>query len=152
MQQQLLQTKPTNRSKTAATQAALKGTCLIVEDSEFDSAKMSRIITKTLGGVKVTVAPTLGQARERLMQGDTNLILLDNNLPDGLGANFVQELARDPQLSQIPVIMVSDWPSPFMWQKAASAGVFYVVNKAEFDARYVHATLKMAQERRAKMN
>ena len=132
--------------------AASKPSCLIVEDSEFDSEKLSRIINRTLNDAQVSVATTLDRARKALSKGGTDLILLDNNLPDGLGANFVQELAKDPKLAQIPVIMVSDWPSPFMWQKAASAGVFYVVNKSEFDARYIHATLKMAQERREKMN
>ena len=131
---------------------AFNGKCLIIEDSEFDSIKLTRVISKITSKMQIRVAPTLQEARTELAEGDTTLILLDNNLPDGLGANFVQELARDDLLSHIPVIMVSDWPSPFMWQKAASAGVFYVVNKNEFDERYIHATLKMARERREKLN
>jgi len=132
--------------------AVPSGTCLIIEDSEFDSQKLTRILNKTLDRMDVAVATTLQSAREALAGSQTALILLDNNLPDGLGANFVQELADDDRLSHIPVIMVSDWPSPFMWQKAASAGVFYVVNKSEFDGRYIEATLKMAQERSARVN
>ncbi|WP_386629596.1 hypothetical protein [Sulfitobacter geojensis] len=44
-------------------------------------------------------------------------------------------------LPEIPVIIVSDWPSPFMWEKASTAGVAYVLSKTEFDGRYVHAVL-----------
>jgi CheY-like chemotaxis protein len=73
--------------------------------------------------------------------------LLDNNLPDGLGANFALELAEDPKLAQIPVILVSDWPSPFMWEKAQSAGLAYVLSKTEFDSRYVHAVMSLMTTR-----
>lgn len=149
MQQHLIETRPIS---TVDATLMPKGACLIIEDSEFDSRKMQRIIQRSLSGVEISVASTLSSAREALLSTPTDLILLDNNLPDGLGANFVQELAKDDRLSKIPVIMVSDWPSPFMWQKAASAGVFYVVNKNEFDERYIHATLKMARERREKLN
>lgn len=117
------------------------GSCLIVEDSAFDRLRMIRVVNRSVRKMRVQVADTLQSARRTLAQQDISLILLDNNLPDGLGADFVQELAKDPRLASIPVIMVSDWPSPFMWEKAASAGVAYVLNKTEFDGRYVVAAL-----------
>lgn len=123
-------------------------TCLIVEDSSFDIEKMQRVLARAHCGLDVTVATTLASARAALAEGDAALILLDNNLPDGLGTNFAIELAQDERLAHIPVIMVSDWPSPFMWEKAASAGVRYVLSKREFDARYVHAALRPAQTER----
>tara|TARA_R110002074_G_scaffold209291_1_gene378237 strand:- start:961 stop:1386 length:426 start_codon:yes stop_codon:yes gene_type:complete len=129
-----------------------QATCLIVEDSEFDSEKLTRVINKSLGKMKVEIATTLRSARRVLSQAEMSLILLDNNLPDGLGANFALELSRDARLANIPVILVSDWPSPFMWEKAASAGVFYVLNKGEFDGRYVHEALKLGLKRRREMN
>jgi len=141
----------TTRSKTPEALAA-QGKCLIVEDSEFDSIKLSRVIAGCTKEMRICVAATLKEAREELAEGTTSLILLDNNLPDGLGANFVQELANDAALSQIPVIMVSDWPSPFMWEKASAAGVFYVLNKTEFDGRYVKSALKKGEKRRMRMN
>ncbi|MEW9919954.1 response regulator [Marimonas sp. MJW-29] len=116
--------------------------CLIVEDSAFDREKLSRVMRKTRQGLKIEQVSTLRAARRALERAGTALILLDNNLPDGLGADFAQELASDPDLCKIPVIMVSDWPSPFMWEKAASAGVAYVLSKTEFDGRYVRAALE----------
>jgi response regulator RpfG family c-di-GMP phosphodiesterase len=123
-------------------------TCLIVEDSSFDCEKMTRVMQRTREDMRIEVASSLRAARRVLERGSLSLILLDNNLPDGLGADFVQELASDPKLSGIPVIMVSDWPSPFMWEKAAAAGVAYVLSKTEFDGRYVRAALEGKQARR----
>lgn len=117
-------------------------TCLIVEDSAFDQQMMARVVGRAGPKMNVKVAATLQSARRALAAGKISLILLDNNLPDGIGAEFAIELAADPELANIPVIMVSDWPTPFMWQKAASAGVLYVVNKAEFGVRYVDQALR----------
>tara|TARA_R110000850_G_scaffold34322_5_gene92868 strand:+ start:72 stop:494 length:423 start_codon:yes stop_codon:yes gene_type:complete len=122
--------------------------CLIIEDSEFDQLMMSRVIGRLRGRMRVKVASSLQAAREALAQGRVSLILLDNNLPDGIGANFAMELASDPNHSSTPVIMVSDWPTPFMWEKAAAAGVLYVVNKAEFGIQYVEHALKCRMRKR----
>lgn len=127
-------------------------TCLIVEDSEFDQEMMKRIIKRSHRDLNVQVVSSLRSARIALKRDDVSLILLDNNLPDGVGANFALELAAHEALRTIPVIMVSDWPSPFMWEKAATAGVLYVVNKSEFGSRYVHAGLKEHLQRVIKLN
>ncbi len=123
----------------------MPATCLIVEDSDFDRERLTRVVQKTHERMCIKAASTLSSARKALATWDTSLILLDNNLPDGLGANFALELAQDPKLANIPIIMISDWPSPFMWEKAASAGVVYVLSKTEFDGRYVHAALQGKQ-------
>ena len=138
------------QTQTIAPNKTLINTCLIIEDSTFDQLMMTRVIAKTQGKMRVEVASTLQAAREALAGGNVSLILLDNNLPDGLGANFALELAANALLSNIPVIMVSDWPTPFMWEKAASAGVLYVVNKSEFGARYVEEAMqrRLAQKQR----
>ena len=127
-------------------------TCLIVEDSQFDQELIARAIKRSHGDMKIEVATTLQSARRALQRNGYSLILLDNNLPDGLGANFAIELAAHKVHSKIPIIMISDWPSPFMWEKAAAAGVLYVVNKTEFGSRYIHAALKASRERAAKLN
>lgn len=118
-----------------------QATCLIIEDSPLDQQMMTRVIGRSQGKMQIKVAGTLQSARAALSAQGISLILLDNNLPDGIGANFALELAADQRLASIPVILVSDWPTPFMWEKAASAGVRYVVNKAEFGVRYVEQAL-----------
>ena len=127
-------------------------TCLIVEDSQFDQQMMTRVVGRSRGNMQVEVAATLQSARKSLASGKISLILLDNNMPDGLGTEFALEFASDPQLSSIPVIMVSDWPTPFMWEKAASAGVLYVVNKAEFGVRYVDQAMLSGARKKARLS
>lgn len=128
-----------NAAKSMPPQKAI---CLIVEDSSFDQQRMLRIIDRSFKNVHVEMTTTIEGARKFLSKHPANLILLDNNLPDGKGANFALELARHPMLRKIPVIMVSDWPSPFMFDKASDAGVRLVVSKADFGARYIHAALE----------
>jgi len=140
------------RQQQAPSGAVYDGTCLIVEDSEFDKERLRRILARTYGGMRVEFASSIEAARKALSEGDKALILLDNNLPDGLGANFALELSCDDRHAQTPVIMVSDWPSPVMWEKAASAGVLYVVNKSDFDARYIDAVLREFQARKRWVN
>lgn len=103
---------------------------------------MSRVINGMRRKLHVEITSTLEDGWRALQHGNFSLVLLDNNLPDGYGANFVLKMAADQVLSKIPVIMVSDWPSPFMRDKAEKAGVTYIVNKSEFAARYVRAALK----------
>ncbi len=122
-------------------------TCLIVEDSHFDQQMMTRVINRTRK-MRVEVASTIEAARRALARGHVSLILLDNNLPDGIGANFAMELAQSPTMADIPIIMVSDWPTPFMWEKAAAAGVLYVVNKAEFGTEYVEQAMRDYQAKK----
>ena len=129
----------------------LKGTCLVVEDSTFDSARICRIVTRALGPFPIEVCPTLEEARVALTQHQMSLILLDNNLPDGLGANFAIELSRSPQFARIPIVIVSDWPSPFMWEKAEAAGVLHVVSKDDFDARFVLSAMRKARQKVARV-
>ena len=128
-------------SEPVQARAATDPTCLIIEDSQFDQQMMRRVVARAPGHMRVEVVADLKSARAVLAGGEIALILLDNNLPDGIGANFAMELAADPLHAHTPVIMVSDWPTPFMWEKAASAGVLYVVNKAEFGVRYVEQAI-----------
>lgn len=116
-------------------------TCLIVEDSAFDQERMRRILMRSFQDMSVIVVATLEDARTIVETSPVSLILLDNDMPDGQGANFAVELSTMPHLAHIPVIMVSDWPSPFMFHKAEMAGVLHVVNKADFGARYIHSAL-----------
>ncbi|QJF49868.1 response regulator [Roseobacter ponti] len=121
-------------------------TCLVIEDSSFDREKFKRILNKSFSEIRVIMASTLAEAREYVSANRPDLILLDNSLPDGNGANFAVELSEDDTLRKIPVIMVSDFPTPFMYQKAAIAGVRHVVDKSDFGARFIHDALRPAKK------
>ena len=131
--------------------SALHAPCLVVEDSAFDSARICRILTRALGPMPVEVCTTLEEARVALTKRQTGLFFLDNSLPDGLGANFAIELSRNPKYARIPIVMVSDWPSPFMWEKAEAAGVLHVVSKSDFDAKFVLSAVRKARAKATRM-
>lgn len=122
-------------------------TCLIIEDSSFDQEKMRRIMAHSFPLMHVEVAATIERARLKMAEHDVSVVLLDNSLPDGTGANYAMELQNDPAFKNIPIIMVSDWPTPFMFSKAELAGVAHVVNKRDFGARFVHNVLDPAPTR-----
>lgn len=131
---------------SAASTSKTNDAFLVVEDNLFDQERITRILTRDHRDVQIFYAVTLKAARRVLASENISMILLDNNLPDGLGSNFVLELTEDPAFSRIPVIMITDWPSPFMWDKAQSAGVAYVLNKSEFHSGYVQAGLTKSRK------
>ena len=77
-------------------------TVMIIEDNEY-------ILNANAGYFRlcdyaVIEAPTLGKARAELSQHTPDLIILDNQFPDGYGLDFFRELRHT---SDIPVIMIS---------------------------------------------
>lgn len=123
-------------------------TCLIVEDSRFDQERLKRMMRAAFEDLFIAVTGTIEAAREHMARYQTSFILLDNSLPDGTGANFAVELSHNPAFAKIPIIIVSDWPTPFMFDKAQSAGVIHVVSKSDFDARYVAGIVKELTHRK----
>lgn len=119
--------------------------CLLVEDSEFDQRRIRRVLDH-LGIQKLDVADSLGAARAFLSTSRVDLILLDNGLPDGLGVDFALELKEQPNLANIPVVMVSDWPTPFMYDKALIARVRQVLRKDEFNLARAIKVLSFSRE------
>lgn len=118
--------------------------CLIVDDVEFDRSRMRRTIAKFCPEVPMLVAMNLQQTRQRLRDKDREvaIVFLDNVLPDGTGVDFVGELAEDPVLKRIPIILVSDFPTPFMYAKARAANVREVWSKTEFNGNKVRDAIQ----------
>ena len=97
--------------------------CLIIEDSLVDQKIMKRAILGAQARAEVEVVDTLNAAQHALNTRQFSIILCDNNLPDGNGTEFAEALARDPRYRDTRIVIVSGWPSPFMWAKAKAAGL-----------------------------
>ncbi|XDA98562.1 response regulator [Sulfitobacter sp. LCG007] len=123
--------------------------CLIIDDSDFDRRRLSRMVKRGFPDFTVSCAATLAEARGFLVTHGATLILLDNQLPDGVGANFALELASDIRFCRTPVILVTDFASPFMYDKAQKAGVAHIVAKSDFGLRYIHDALRSRKHRPA---
>ncbi|KGM49075.1 response regulator [Pseudooceanicola atlanticus] len=126
---------------------AAKIRCLVVEDSEVDRLRFSRIFSHAKPACSVDFAPSLSSARTKLMDEDYQMIFLDNSLRDGLGADFAMELAGSRRMGAIPIVMVSDWPSPFMYAKARSANVKEVLTKDQFNSNVLQGLLPYGMTR-----
>ncbi|MFK7876435.1 MAG: response regulator [Paracoccaceae bacterium] len=114
--------------------------CLLVEDSEFDQKRIERTISG-LGSIDLEIASTLRDARRMMTSRVYDLVLLDNQLPDGLGVNFASELRSFKGCAHTPVLMISDYPTPFMYHKASDARVNMVLAKDEFRPSHVRDAL-----------
>ncbi|KUF11787.1 response regulator [Pseudoponticoccus marisrubri] len=106
--------------------------CLIVEDAEVDRRMMRRVFSRQYPRMPLLFAHSLAEARHKLATEHVAIIFLDNALPDGRGVDFVAELAGDARFRALPVILVSDWPSPFMYAKARAANVRAIWSKSDF--------------------
>lgn len=106
--------------------------CLIVDDLEFDRRMMRRVMAQHCPDLPLVVARNLEEARKRLRDQNVTFIFLDNALPDGMGVDFVSEMSADKDLRGVPVVIVSDFPTPFMFAKAKAANVCEVWSKREF--------------------
>ncbi len=75
---------------------------LIVEDS-YDIVEILKS-PLTNAGYNLTHSSSIGEAKEKLLSQNFDLILLDINLPDGNGIDFCKILRND---STIPIIMLT---------------------------------------------
>ncbi|MCX7759626.1 MAG: response regulator [Hydrogenothermaceae bacterium] len=75
-----------------------------------DMATMRKIIKSLLtqlGYTDVEEAENGKDALYKLKQNKYDLVLLDWNMPEMDGITFLQEIRKDPELKNIPVIMVT---------------------------------------------
>ncbi|MGR3320337.1 MAG: response regulator [Pseudooceanicola sp.] len=106
--------------------------CLVVDDSAADRLMMTRVLSRHVPQPRIVTAATLAETRMALAGHEVSILFLDNMLPDGVGADFLSELKTRDGCRDLPVVMVSDWPSPFMRDKARAARVLAVWTKNEF--------------------
>jgi len=79
---------------------------LIVEDEETARMVVSEFLNDN--GYKVQEAGSLAAAREIISQDDTDIIILDIGLPDGLGTQLLTEVARLPNRPQVIIMTAQD--------------------------------------------
>jgi len=82
-----------------------KQTILIIEDEPDVSMYLSTILEDN--GYKVETAGDGIEAMRKIRTLKPDLISLDISLPEKTGVNIYCELKKDPQLSSIPVVMVT---------------------------------------------
>ena len=117
---------------------------LYVEASVTSQATLRRLVALVDPRAEIVCAASIAEARALLTVMRVDLILLDNALPDGRGADFAMELAADARHAKTPLALLSDWPSPFMYAKAKAARALGVLSKDEVNATALSNLLSAA--------
>lgn len=78
---------------------------VIIEDEPVSRQSTVALIQRA--GYRALTAGSLAQAREVLSGVIPDVILLDINLPDGSGVQFLAELKADERTAQVPVVLVT---------------------------------------------
>ncbi len=94
--------KDTHSGKTAATEAKKK--ILVVDDSGMALRTMMEYLEDTYD---VALANSASKADEAIDKSIPDLILLDNEMPECSGAEFLQKLRSQPWTKDIPVVFLT---------------------------------------------
>ncbi|WP_323769913.1 response regulator [Antarctobacter sp.] len=82
-------------------------TCLVIDDDTFDRHMIKRCVGRERPDMRLYECSTLSEARNFLEQASADLILIDNRLPDGLGADYAQELRNDSRMADAVICVVT---------------------------------------------
>lgn len=102
-----------------------KKTVLILEDDPPQILLLQRYLSKLQ--MAVIVCKTVAEARRQLHERKPQLAIFDVRLPDGSGLELCEEIDANPELSGIPIIVLSSLESEDMVRKTrASGGRFFL--------------------------
>lgn len=103
---------------------------VIVEDDQF----LRKLITRKLSGQEYEIVEAVdGEgALEKIKQEQPDLVLLDLILPGMDGFEVLSEIEEDPELSSIPVIILSNLGQKSEIEKGLDMGAVDYLVKAHF--------------------
>ena len=104
---------------------------LLVEDEEIMIDILQRKLTQE--GYKVSVARDGEQGLEMMKEVKPDLILLDIIMPKMGGFEVMEKMAKDPELKDIPIIVISNSGQPVELDKAQKLGAKDWLIKTKFD-------------------
>jgi len=98
--------------------------CLFIED-DLDFLEPTSVLLSQ-HDIQVTPAPNLHQAHQKLKEQLYDIIILDLNLPDGSGLEFLEKISTQ---YVIPVIILSADFQNKSKVEALKLGAYYYLNK-----------------------
>ena len=113
---------------------------LLVEDEEIMIDLLQRKLTKE--GYEVSVARDGEEGLKLMREVKPALILLDIVMPKMGGFEVMEEMAKEPELKKIPVIVISNSGQPVELDKAQKLGAKDWLIKTEFDPQEVIEKVK----------
>jgi len=115
---------------------------LLIEDEDIIIDLLEKKLSQE--GYKVVVAKDgeEGLRKMKEMEPKPDLILLDIIMPKMGGFEVMEEMQKDPQLREIPVIIISNSGQPVELDKAKKLGAKDWLIKTEFDPKEVIEKVK----------
>lgn len=101
---------------------------LLVEDSGFMATHTAGTL-ESIREMTVRTVETAEEARKRLREDDIDCLVVNTQLPDENGINFVRSVRSDPDLSAVPTLLFTSGDLEAVATEAFDAGVIDVVSK-----------------------
>lgn len=117
---------------------------LLVEDDKLLRDLLSKKIEKA--GYKIECASDGLEGLEALKKNIPDLVLLDIIMPRKSGFEVIQEMKKDDNLKDIPIVIVSNSGQPVEIDRAKELGVKDWIVKTEFDLDEVIEKIKKIEE------
>lgn len=130
-------------SHSADRRPSVPASVLVVEDDSSVADALATMLTRR--GYLVEVAPTVQRARDILLPGDVDVILLDLGLPDGDGTTFCLELRT---WFRNPIIVITAEGDEVRLVEALDAGADDYVTKP-FSTPALLARIRVALRHRS---
>ena len=108
---------------------------LIIEDEEIMYTALERKLKST--GYEVSVAEDGVEGLEKMRKEKPDLILLDIIMPRKGGFEVMEEMQKEEDLKNIPIIVISNSGQPVELDKAKELGAQDWLIKTEFDPQEV---------------
>jgi len=113
---------------------------LIVEDEELIYELLQKKLTQE--GYEVTIAKDGEEGLAKMREEKPDLILLDIIMPKKGGFEVMEEMQKEEDLKNIPVIVISNSGQPVELDKAKELGAKDWLIKTEFDPQEVIEKVK----------
>jgi len=113
---------------------------LIIEDEEILMNLLQRKLIQE--GYDVSVARDGDEGLKSMKEGSPDLILLDILMPRVGGIEVMEEMQKDEDLKNIPVVIISNSGQPVEIDKAQKLGAKDWLIKTEFDPQEVVEKVK----------
>ena len=120
------------RTGAAATVAAVSRPTILIIDDSLTTRMMEESILQS-AGYQVEIAASAEEAIEKARRKRYQLFLVDVEMPGMDGFGFIEHVRADPQLRDIPAILVTSRASPADRQRGAEVGARAYIVKSEFD-------------------
>ena len=113
---------------------------LFIEDEEI----LIDLLQKKLGqaGYNVDIARDGEEGLKKMKEDKPELILLDIIMPKKGGFEVMEDMGKDPELKDIPVIIISNSGQPVEIDRAQKLGAKDWLVKTEFDPQEVIDKIK----------